>query len=62
MEWLVEFSNPIQVERIALMPDQAAEFEITGLGEDFTRAAIVISPTAPVTTMEIDYEIGFKQP
>ncbi len=60
--WLVEFSVPIQVERIALMPDQTAEFEITGLGEDFTRAAIVISPTAPVTTMEIDYEIGFKQP
>jgi hypothetical protein len=62
VEWLVEFSNPIQVERIALMPDQAAEFEITGLGEDFTRAAIVISPTAPVTTIEIDYEIGFIQP
>ena len=60
--WLVKTSNPIQVERIAITPDQSADFAITGLGEDFNIAYIVVSPTAPVTTMDIDYELRFEQP
>jgi hypothetical protein len=59
--WLVKSSNPIQVERIKLTPDQAADFEITGLGEGYSLAYIVVSPSAPVTTMGIDYEIMFDQ-
>lgn len=60
--WLVKSSNPIQVERIAIKPDQSADFEISGLGEEFNIAYIVISPTAPITTMDIDYELRFEQP
>jgi hypothetical protein len=59
--WLVETSSPIQVERIPLTQNQAVSFKINELGEKFTRVVIAISPTAPVTTMEIDYEIEFQQ-
>ncbi len=60
--WMVKSSNPIQVERIAISPDQIAEFEIAGLGENFSSTILVVSPTAPVTTMDIDYEINFELP
>jgi len=60
--WLVKATNPFQIERISLTPEQAAEFEIQGLGEDFKVAAVVISPTAPVTTMELNYELVFQHP
>lgn len=60
--WLVKASNPFEIERIVLTPEQAAEFTIEGLGVDFEVAALAISPTAPVTTIEIDYEIAFQQP
>lgn len=60
--WLVKASNPFQVDRIALSPDQTAEFEIADLGQDYSLAAVVISPTAPVTTMETDYELVFQGP
>ncbi len=59
--WLVETSSPIRVERISPTQDQVANFEINALGDNFARAVIAISPTAPVTTMEIDYEINFQQ-
>ena len=60
--WLVKASNPIQVERITLTAEQTAEFEIAELGQDYTLAALVISPTAPVTTIDLDYELQFQQP
>jgi hypothetical protein len=60
--WLVKTTNPLEVERITINPDQSAEFEIEGLGETFSLAAVVVSPTAPVTTMDLDYEIMFQQP
>jgi hypothetical protein len=60
--WLVKASNPFQVDRIALSPDQTAEFEIEGLGEDFRTAVVIVSPTAPVTTMELNYELVFQHP
>ena len=60
--WLVKASNPMQVERISLSPAQMAEFEIEGFGEQFNAAAVVISPTAPTTTMELDYELVFQYP
>ena len=46
---------------MSLLPDQSAVFEIAGLGKRFDQARIVIAPTAPVTTMEIDYEIKFNE-
>jgi hypothetical protein len=55
--WLVELAEPTQVTRIALDEVQAAEFEISGFGDEFPFAAIVVSPTAPITTMGIDYEL-----
>ncbi|MGB5842989.1 MAG: hypothetical protein WBG94_00970, partial [Anaerolineales bacterium] len=60
--WLVKASNPMQVEHISLSPAQMAEFEIEGFGKQFNFAAIVISPTAPTTTMELDYELVFQHP
>ena len=59
--WLVKNTNPIQVERLNLSPEQIASFEISGLGENYNQIRIVISPTAPLTTMPIDYEIKFEQ-
>jgi bacillopeptidase F (M6 metalloprotease family) len=60
--WLVKTTNPLEVERITLNPDQSAEFTIEGLGEEFPLAAVAISPTAPVSTANLDYEITFRQP
>jgi hypothetical protein len=60
--WLVKTTNPLEVERITLNPDQSAEFTIEDLGEEFPLAAVAISPTAPVSTANLDYEITFRQP
>jgi hypothetical protein len=60
--WLVKASNPLQVERIELTPEKTADFEIADLGEKLTTAALVISPIAPTTTMELDYELVFQHP
>ena len=58
--WLLKLGVPTQVERIDVGSSQAAEFEISGFGEEFPFAALVVSPTAPVTTMELDYELIFE--
>lgn len=55
--WLVELTEPTSVTRLELDSQQATEFTISGFGERFPFAAVVISPTAPVTTMELDYEL-----
>ncbi|HZD57397.1 MAG TPA: hypothetical protein VE136_11770 [Anaerolineales bacterium] len=60
--WVVKSSDPLQISWIDVQPDQTAEFEIDGLGEAVPFAALVISPTAPVTTMELDYELIFQYP
>ena len=60
--WLVKASSPMEVERISLEKDQSTEFEIEGLGSSFPSAAIIISPTSPTTTMELDYELVFEHP
>jgi hypothetical protein len=49
-----------EIEWIDLLPDQSASFEITGFGEKFNFALLVVSPTAPVTTQELDYELIFR--
>ena len=60
--WLITAGNPPQVQRIELGPDQTAEFDIPGLGTDYARAAVIVSPTAPTTTLELDYELVFQHP
>jgi len=45
-----------------LSPEQAAEFEIEGLGEQYPFAALVISPAVPVTTMDLNYELVLRNP
>jgi hypothetical protein len=60
--WLVTPSDPPQVNRIELNPEQTAEFEIAGLGSQYSRAAVIVSPTAPTTTLELDYELVFQHP
>jgi hypothetical protein len=58
--WLVKVNtNPDlkdEVTRIQLDDLQSAEFDIEGFGKTFDFAALVISPTAPTTTMSLDYE------
>lgn len=67
-EWIVWLitagtaGNPPQVYRIEVDPDQTTEFDIPGLGTEYPRAAVIVSPTAPTTTIELDYELAFKQP
>ena len=58
--WLLKLGVPTQVERIEVGSTQSADFEISGFGKDFPFAALVVSPTAPVTTMELDYELLFE--
>jgi hypothetical protein len=60
--WLVTPGSPANVTRIELSPDQTAEFEIEGLGEEFPFAALVVSPAAPVTTIDLDYELILRNP
>lgn len=60
--WLVKASNPIQVDRITISSDQTAEFEIPGLGKEYSAAVVIVSPTAHVTTMELNYELVFEHP
>jgi len=58
--WLLKLGVPTQVERIEMSPTQEAEFSIAGFGREFPFAAVVVAPTAPVTTMEVDYELVFE--
>lgn len=60
--WLITAGNPPQVHRIEIDPDQTANFDIPGLGTNYPRAALILSPTAPTTTIELDYELAFQQP
>ncbi len=60
--WLVETSRPTRVTRIELDDLSHATFTIEGFGTSFPFAAIVVSPAAPVTTMDIPYELVFKHP
>ena len=60
--WLVTPGDPPQVDRIELSPEQTAEFEIAGLGSEYSRAVVIVSPTAPTTTLELDYELIFQHP
>jgi hypothetical protein len=60
--WLVKPGSPMDITRIELSPEQTAEFEIDGLGEEVPFAALVVSPTAPVTTMDLNYELVLRNP
>jgi len=57
--WLIELTSPTRVTRIVLSPEQAAEFEIKVFSPV---AAVIVSPTAPITTQELPYELIFQQP
>jgi len=58
--WLVELASPDRVTWIEVGSLQEAEILIEGFGTGI--AAIVISPTAPVTTNDLDYELIFEYP
>jgi hypothetical protein len=60
--WLITAGNPPQVHRIEVNPDQTAAFDIPGLGTEYPRASVIVSPTAPTTTLELDYELVFQHP
>jgi immune inhibitor A len=59
--WLVKVNTDPdlkdEVIRIKLDDLQTADFDIEGFGQAFDFAALVISPMAPTTTMNLDYEI-----
>jgi hypothetical protein len=60
--WLIKLGNPIEIERIEVMPGETVEFEIQGLGEEIPFAAVAVSPTALQTTSEVNYELIFELP
>ena len=61
VKWIVWIVKPgPEIEWIDLQPEQSTNFEITGLGEEYDFALLVVSPAAPVTTQELDYELIFR--
>jgi hypothetical protein len=62
--WLLKLAvgEPTIIERIDVVPGQQETFEISGFIEEYDFAALVVSPAAPVTTMELDYELVFEYP
>ena len=60
--WLIELSRPTRITRIELNELSQAQFTIEGFGTSFPGAAIVIAPAAPVTTMELPYELILQHP
>jgi hypothetical protein len=59
--WIVKVSIDPAVEDEVIRLDmdelQKASIELDGFGKDFDFAAMVISPLAPTTTMDIDYDL-----
>jgi hypothetical protein len=61
VNWIAWVVKPgPEIEWIDLQPEQSNSFEITGLDENSNFALLVVSPTAPVTTQELDYELIFR--
>lgn len=57
VEWIVWMVTPgPNIERIEVAQDQSATYEFVGFGTDYDFALLVISPTAPVTSLENYYE------
>jgi hypothetical protein len=57
VDWILWVVTPgPNIERIELLPEQSASYDLSGFGKDYDFALLVISPTAPVSTMDIDYE------
>ena len=62
MMWLLLYRSPLEIHWVDLNVDQTAEFEIQGFSSDYPYAGLVIAPAAPVTTMELPYELVFQNP
>lgn len=60
--WLIELTDPTRVTRIELTDGRTANFKIDGFGDQFPFAALVVSPAAPTTTMDVNYELVFQSP
>lgn len=60
--WLVKPGRPTQVERLSVKPGEPLTFEVTELGERINFATLIVSPTAPVTTIGQEYELIFSTP
>ena len=61
--WIAELVTPgtdPNIEWIDIGSEQSARFEITSFSEEYPFALLVLSPTAPVTTQELDYELIFR--
>lgn len=57
VDWIVWLVTPgPNIERIEVTSDQSANYEISGYGTDYDFALLVVAPTAPTTTLEINYE------
>ncbi|MBE0411679.1 MAG: immune inhibitor A, partial [Anaerolineales bacterium] len=60
--WLVTHAESPEVTRIEIGSEQPAEFIIAGLGSEYQSATLVVSPTAPVTSSEVDYDLILQYP
>lgn len=62
--WIIKVNtDPEKADEVIRLPLdelQSADFDITGFGETFDFAAMVISPMAPTTTQSIDYEFALS--
>ena len=62
MMWLILYRSQLEIHWVPLNADQTAEFEIQGFSSEYPYASLVIAPAAPVTTMELPYELVFQNP
>jgi hypothetical protein len=60
--WLVKPGSQPEIEWIPVSEDGNVRFGIDWLGKETPQALLVVSPTAPVTTLELDYEFVFQHP
>jgi hypothetical protein len=60
--WLVALGSQPEIEWIPVSEDGSAQFSLDGLGKAYTQALLVVSPSAPVSTLELDYEFIFQNP
>jgi hypothetical protein len=60
--WLVKLESQPEIEWVPVSEDGNARINIDWLGQETTQALLVVSPTAPVSTLELDYEFVFQHP
>jgi hypothetical protein len=61
-EWIMWVVTPgPRIDRVTIPENQQVDFTITTLGDTADYATLIVAPTAPTTTQELDYELTFTR-